>query len=158
MCALHSGLMRRTRNDPFAVDVAVAQLEERSLLIPHDLGSNPSIIDSCTEHLCTNVKKHEAKTEKNECWDQLVGKIMFQISWFCSQTFVLFCLLNVSIKHTKNGQWLWRSWQSSRFRYQRFTVQIQSSAKFVEHMFTVNCIAKKKIKEKEAGKAHLFKK
>ena len=105
MCALHSGLMRRTRNDPFAVDVAVAQLEERSLLMPHDLGSNPSIIDSCTEHLCTNVKKHEAKTEKNECWDQLVGKIMFQISWFCSQTFVLFCLLNVNIKHTKNGLW-----------------------------------------------------
>ena len=105
MCALHSGLMRRTRNDPFAVDVAVAQLEERSLLMPHDLGSNPSIIDSCTEHLCTNVKKHEAKTEKNECWDQLVGKIMFQISWICSQTFVLFCLLNVNIKHTKNGLW-----------------------------------------------------
>ena len=31
------------------------------------------------------------------------------------------------------------------------TVRIQSSAKFIEHLFTVNCIEKTKIKKKEAG-------
>ena len=35
-------------------------------------------------------------------------------------------------------QWLWRSWQSGRFQYQRTQVRIQSSATFIEHVFTVN--------------------
>ena len=30
-------------------------------------------------------------------------------------------------------------------------VWIQSSAKFIEHLFTVNCIEKTKLKKKEAG-------
>ena len=38
------------------------------------------------------------------------------------------------------GQWLWRSWQSGHFRYQRTRVRIQSSATFIEHLFTVNCV------------------
>ena len=41
--------------------------------------------------------------------------------------------------------------QSSRFQYQRSAVRIQSSANFFEHLFTVNCIEKTKIKIKEAG-------
>ena len=36
------------------------------------------------------------------------------------------------------GQWLWRSWQSSCFQYQRTRVRIQSSATFIEHLFTFN--------------------
>ena len=39
---------------------------------------------------------------------------------------------------------------------QRSVVQIQSSAKFIEHLFTVNCIEKTKIK-KEAGNGPFFK-
>ena len=34
---------------------------------------------------------------------------------------------------------------------ERSVVRIQSSAKFIEHLFTVNCIEKAKIKKKEAG-------
>ena len=46
------------------------------------------------------------------------------------------------------GQWLWRSWQSSRFQYQRTQVRIQSLATFIEHLFTV--CRKDENKEKEA--------
>ena len=35
-------------------------------------------------------------------------------------------------------KWLWRSWQSGRLRYQRTRVRFQSSATFIEHLFTVN--------------------
>ena len=38
------------------------------------------------------------------------------------------------------GQWLWHSWQSGCFRYQRTRVRIQSTATFIEHLFTVNCL------------------
>ena len=37
-------------------------------------------------------------------------------------------------------------------------VRIQSSAKFIEHLFTVNCIEKTKIKRKEAGNGPFLKK
>ena len=36
------------------------------------------------------------------------------------------------------------------------TVRIQSSAKFIEHLFTGNCIEKTKTKKKEAGNAQFF--
>ena len=39
-----------------------------------------------------------------------------------------------------NGKWLWRNWQSGRLRYQRTRVRFQSSATFIEHLFTVNCL------------------
>ena len=45
------------------------------------------------------------------------------------------------------GQWLWLSWQSGRFQYQKFAVRIQSSPKmyiFIEHLFTVNCVLKRR--------------
>ena len=45
------------------------------------------------------------------------------------------------------GQCLWLSWQSGRFRYQRTTVRIQSSAKicfYIEHLFYVNCVLKRR--------------
>ena len=42
------------------------------------------------------------------------------------------------------GQWLWSSWQSGRFQFQRTRVQIQSSATFIEHLFTVNCLEKRR--------------
>ena len=55
----------------------------------------------------------------------------------------------------KNGQWLWLSWWSGRFQFQRSAVRIQSSAKiYIE--FTVNCIEKTKINKKRPGMAHLF--
>ena len=39
------------------------------------------------------------------------------------------------------GQWLWLSWQSGNFQYQRSTVRIQSLANlYKKHLFTVNCI------------------
>ena len=50
---------------------------------------------------------------------------------------------------------MWLSWQSGRFQYQRSAVQIQSSAKFIEQLYTVNCIEKTKIKIKRPGMAHL---
>ena len=37
-------------------------------------------------------------------------------------------------------------------------VRIQSLEKFIEHLFTVNCIEKTKIKKKEAGNGPFFKK
>ena len=54
------------------------------------------------------------------------------------------------------GKWLWRSWQSGCLRYQRTRVRIQSSATFIEHLFTV--CRKDENKEKRPGMAHLFKK
>ena len=60
-------------------------------------------------------------------------------------------------KPSKPGaQWLWLSWYSGRFRYQRSAVRIQSLAKFIEHLFTVNCIEKTKIKKQRPGMAHFF--
>ena len=44
-----------------------------------------------------------------------------------------------SLKPT-NGLWLWHSWQCGRFRYQRTRFRIQSSATFIEQLFTVNCL------------------
>ena len=52
------------------------------------------------------------------------------------------------------GQWLWLSWQSGRFRYQRSAVRIQTPANFYRTCIIycqLYCIEKKKIKEKEAG-------
>ena len=46
---------------------------------------------------------------------------------------------------------------SGCFRYQRSAVRIQSSAKLIEHLFTVNCIEKTKIKKKEAGNGTFLK-
>ena len=58
------------------------------------------------------------------------------------------------------GKWLWRSWQSGRFQYQRTRVRIQSLATFIEHLFTVNCLQKKdENKEKKRPRmAHFSKK
>ena len=56
------------------------------------------------------------------------------------------------------GQWLWLSWQSGRFQYQRSAIRIQSLAKFIEHLFAVNCIEKTKIKKKEAENGPFLKK
>ena len=53
------------------------------------------------------------------------------------------------------GQWLWRSWQSGFFRYQRTRVQIQSSATFIEHLLTV--CREDENKQKVAEMAHLKK-
>ena len=44
---------------------------------------------------------------------------------------------------TAVGQWLWRSWQSGHFRYQRSRVRIQSSATFIKHLFTVQSFGQK---------------
>ena len=41
------------------------------------------------------------------------------------------------------GPWLWCSWQSGRFRYQRTPVRIQSLATFIEHFFTAMAHLKK---------------
>ena len=54
------------------------------------------------------------------------------------------------------GKWLWRSWQSGRLRYERTRVRIQSSATFIEHLFTV--CRKDENKEKRPGMAHFLKK
>ena len=56
------------------------------------------------------------------------------------------------------GQWLWLSWQSGRFRYQRSAVRIQTSANFYRTLIycQLYCIEKTKIKEKEAGNCPSF--
>ena len=54
-------------------------------------------------------------------------------------TYVLFMELGYTANEVP-GKWLWRSWQSGRFQYQRTRVQIQSSATFIEHLLTVNCL------------------
>ena len=48
------------------------------------------------------------------------------------------------------GQWLWLSWQSGHFQFQRSVVRIPSSA----NVYTINCIEKTKIKKKKPGIAH----
>ena len=75
----------------------------------------------------------------------------------------LFC--NVVVEKNTNkqkealGQWLWLSWQRGHFQHQRFMVRIHPSSNFyIEHLFTVNCNEKTKIKKKRPGKGRLFKK
>ena len=51
---------------------------------------------------------------------------------------------------------VWLSWESGRFQYQRSAVRIQSSAKFIEHLFTVNCIEKTKINKKRGREWPIF--
>ena len=64
-------------------------------------------------------------------------------------------LLKWNTNYQVAGQWLWLSWLSGRFRHQRSAVQIQSLALFyMEHLFTVNCVEKTKIKKKRPGMAH----
>jgi len=48
------------------------------------------------------------------------------------------------------GQWLWLSWQSGSFRYQRSALRIQTSANFyIGHLFTDSFAVLKGRKEKE---------
>ena len=56
------------------------------------------------------------------------------------------------------SQWLWLSWQSGRFRYQRSEVRIQIPANFYRTFIycELYCIEKTKIKEKEAGNGPFF--
>ena len=59
------------------------------------------------------------------------------------------------------GKWLWLSWQSGRFQYQRSAVRIQSLAKnylYQTFVYCQLCIEKTKIKKKRPGMAHFFKK
>ena len=64
-------------------------------------------------------------------------------------------LLKWNTNYQVAGQWLWLSWLSGRFRHQRSAVQIQSLALFyMEHLFTVNCVEKTKIKKKRPGMAY----
>ena len=53
--------------------------------------------------------------------------------------------------------WTWHSWQRGRFQYQRIRVGIQSSATFIEQLFTFTVCRKDENKYKEAEKAHLKK-
>ena len=58
------------------------------------------------------------------------------------------------------GQWLWLSWQSGCFRFQRSAVRIQTPANFYRTFIIycqLYCIEKTKIKEKEAGNGPFFK-
>ena len=76
--------------------------------------------------------------------------------WTCNkltyQIFVVEQLLSTQI-----GPWLWRSWQSGRFPYQRSVVRIPTSTKIISNI-SVNCYPEKtKIKKKRPGMAHLKK-
>ena len=52
----------------------------------------------------------------------------------------------------EDGWWLWLSWYSGRFRHQRSVVRIQSLEFFLLILnICLLCIAKTKIKKKEAG-------
>ena len=48
------------------------------------------------------------------------------------------------VKSAVLGKWLWRSWQSGHLQSQRTRVRIQSSATFIEHLFTVSCLQKRR--------------
>ena len=74
----------------------------------------------------------------------------------CKQFVGFLLLLNWSqlldSKSPKTGQWLWLSWYSGRFRHQRSVVRIQSLEFFLLILnICLLCIAKTKIKKKEAG-------
>ena len=68
----------------------------------------------------------------------------------CAPTYIQYITINPL------GQWLWLSWQSGRFRYQRSAVRIQTSAHFYRTFIycQLYCFEKTKIKEKEAGNGH----
>ena len=67
--------------------------------------------------------------------------------------------LIIANKTEAKRQKMWFSWQSGHFQYQRTTVQIQSSAKnYIDHVFTVTCSEKTKLKKKRPEMAHFFKK
>ena len=57
-------------------------------------------------------------------------------------------------------EWLWLSWQSGRFRYQRSSVRILTPANFYRTIIYCQMyyIEKTKIKEKEAGNGPFFRK
>ena len=74
---------------------------------------------------------------------------------YFSKSLVLKWLLS-AMRMMRIWQRLWLSWQSIRFRHQRLTVRIQSSAKlYIEHLLTVNCIEQTKIKKMRPGVALL---
>ena len=54
------------------------------------------------------------------------------------------------------GKWLWRSWQSGCFGCQRTRVRIQSSATFIDHLFTVNYLQKRRKIRKRGWKWLIF--
>ena len=59
------------------------------------------------------------------------------------------------------GKWLWLSWLSSHFWYQRSVIRIQSSTKIYLYrtfVYCQLCIEKTKIKKKRPRLAHFFKK
>ena len=59
----------------------------------------------------------------------------------------------------RKGKWLWLSWQSGRFQYQRSAVRLQSLEKFILNicLFIISCIEKTKINKKRPGMAHFLK-
>ena len=58
---------------------------------------------------------------------------------------------------TDFGQWLWLSWLSSRFQYQRSEVRVLSSAKFTLNIVYCQLYWKDKNKDKEAGNGPFLK-
>ena len=97
------------------------------------------------------------------CWD-ILGKVpcikhRVFVNGSCEPTFRQSqAILTTEDRHRQDvGQWLWLSWQSGCFQFQRSAVRIPSSAKIYIEYFTVNCIEKTKIKKKRPGKAHLKK-
>ena len=74
----------------------------------------------------------------------------------------LLCSINSkTIETLDNGKWLWLSWLSGCFQYQRSAIQIQSLAKnylYQTFVYCQLCIEKAKTKEKRPGMVHFFKK
>ena len=56
--------------------------------------------------------------------------------------------LVIEVKSTDAEPWVWHSWLSGRFQHRPIVVRIQQWAIFNEHLISVFCIRKEKIKIK----------
>ena len=68
---------------------------------------------------------------------------------------MFFVRMDNSKKTLIAGQWLWLSWQSSCFRFQRSVDQIQSTIFYSGQAFTVNCL-KEVNRKRSPGMSHRY--
>ena len=116
--------------------------------------SNSKIISQVSLQCGTaSTGLNRPRTASGGGWQFFYRHSFLLLYLFISETFFLVQrTLPVSGSfNVRLGQWLWLSWQSTCFRYQRSTVWIQSSGKFK----TVNCW-KDENKQKEVGNGPFF--
>ena len=99
------------------------------------------------------------------CNQQLVVYLLVATSSYCQPDFMLIFYGPTQQRPSwkaeddcTTGSWLWRSWQSGRFRHQRSAVRIPTSAIFWTYLSVNNYPENTKVKRKRPGMAQFKKK